>query len=205
MICAVIRGFAFSPEWGEIAEPALVKPTTPQHALELAQAQLAALGSRRTPARAQVLAILLRSESVLSHAQILEQLMMAGTSVDRVTVYRVLEWLLEHRLAHKVQAEDRGWRFGALGIAESTLCSGPECAHGDLHEAVPGDGRVSSASVAHLRHGHFSCTSCHRMFCLDDPGWSVTPILPEGFSFEAVELTVRGRCAACSTEETQND
>lgn len=182
-----------------------MKPASSEHALDLARAQLALAGSRRTPARAQVLALLLRSEAVLSHAQILDQLQGQGLSVDRVTVYRVLDWLLEHGLAHRVQAEDRGWRFGALAAAASAPCAGADCAHHHRHGPGHTPESLATAAVTHHQHGHFSCTSCHRMFCLDDPGWSTTPALPEGFSFEAVELTVRGRCAACRTEETQND
>jgi Fur family ferric uptake transcriptional regulator len=33
--------------------------------------------------------------------------------VDRVTVYRVLEWLVGQELAHRIAGDDRVWRYKA--------------------------------------------------------------------------------------------
>ena len=73
-------------------------------------AQLRATGERITPARAAVFALLHESERALSHQEI-ESGLGRANQLDRVTVYRVLEWLVEQGLAHKVAGIDRVWRF----------------------------------------------------------------------------------------------
>ncbi len=72
-------------------------------------------GERVTSARLNILAVLLASETALTHDDVLARLDGDGTAVDRVTVYRVLEWLVVHRLAHRIANESRIWRFGAVG------------------------------------------------------------------------------------------
>ena len=74
------------------------------------RAQLRATGERITPARAAVFALLRESEQALSHQEI-ESGLGRAKQLDRVTVYRVLEWLVEQGLAHKVAGIDRVWRF----------------------------------------------------------------------------------------------
>lgn len=79
--------------------------------IDSAQAYLRATGARITQPRLQVLATLLGADQALSHHEI-EQLL-AGQSIDRVTVYRVLDWLVSQRLAHRISGQDRIWRFSA--------------------------------------------------------------------------------------------
>ncbi|WP_028451708.1 Fur family transcriptional regulator [Chitinilyticum aquatile] len=71
---------------------------------------VAAVAGRTTAMRVNVLAILLDSTHPLSHQDVLGML---GDGVDRVTVYRVLDWLTDHQLAHKLAGDDRVWRFAA--------------------------------------------------------------------------------------------
>jgi Fur family ferric uptake transcriptional regulator len=80
-------------------------------------------GERATPARETVLDILLDAPHALSHQEIKQSFRERGLSADRVTVYRVLDWLVAHRFAHRIAGEDRIWRFNAAG---------PE-AHGHAH------------------------------------------------------------------------
>jgi len=77
-----------------------------------AQALLAQRGARTTRARVDVLAMLLASDEALSHHE-LEKRLARGHDIDRVTLYRVLEWLTAQGLAHKVPGEDRVWRYSA--------------------------------------------------------------------------------------------
>lgn len=79
-----------------------------------AAALIAGRGARQTRARIQALAVLLRSRRALSHHDI-EAAMGGLQDIDRVTLYRVLEWLTEQGLAHKLVDEDRVWRFSAVG------------------------------------------------------------------------------------------
>ncbi len=80
-------------------------------------------GERATPAREVVLGILLEAPRALTHQEVEHNARELGLSADRVTVYRVLDWLVAHRYAHRIAGEDRVWRFNAAG---------PE-AHGHAH------------------------------------------------------------------------
>jgi Fur family ferric uptake transcriptional regulator len=68
---------------------------------------------RATPARLQVLEVLLAAPHALTHAEV-EACLAAPDSPDRVTLYRVLDWLVSNGLAHKVAGDDRVWRFNAV-------------------------------------------------------------------------------------------
>lgn len=68
---------------------------------------------RATPARVRVLDILLAAPHALSHAEV-EARLDAPDSPDRVTLYRVLDWLVSQGLAHKIAGDDRAWRFNAV-------------------------------------------------------------------------------------------
>ncbi|MGH7395645.1 MAG: Fur family transcriptional regulator, partial [Candidatus Methylomirabilales bacterium] len=71
-------------------------------------------GGRTTPARRAVLEILLAAKQALNHQEIEQSLRKRGSPCDRVTLYRVLEWLVSHRLAHKIVGDDRVWRFNTV-------------------------------------------------------------------------------------------
>lgn len=76
--------------------------------IEQAEQQIRALGQRVTSARVMTLAYLLQADKPLTHDQLLSGL---SIPMDRVTLYRVLDWLVKQRLVHKVSTEDRLWRF----------------------------------------------------------------------------------------------
>ena len=132
-----------------------------------ARSALRATGERVTPARLRVYAALLDSVRALSHHE-LEAELVTGAPVDRVTLYRVLDWLVGQGLAHRVAGQDRVWRFGI-------------------------------ARARHARHesrAHFQCNRCGKVVSLGEAAANRVP-LPRGFRPEAVELTVKGRCAEC--------
>ncbi len=147
------------------------------HARELVRQS----GARVTAARIAVLAELLSAGAALTHQALLARLdrrqadesLPAAHALDRVTLYRVLDWLVDAGLAHRVPDADRVMRFSA--------------------------GAEGHAPDGH--HGHFRCVVCQRVFCLDDsprlPDW-VRPLLPPGFIAERMALTVSGRCAHCA-------
>jgi Fur family ferric uptake transcriptional regulator len=115
-----------------------------------------------------VLALLKAAPSPLSHADIEAMLAKAGKKMDRVTLYRVLDWFSDHGLAHKA-ADARGvFRYSA---------------------AEP-DGN-------HSAHGHFHCLACGGVYCLDVPA-PRTPRLPHGFRLRRIALDIQGECARCS-------
>lgn len=72
-------------------------------------------GERATPARVTVLDVLLGAAHAQTHQEIEESARKRGLAADRVTVYRVLDWLVARRYAHRIAGEDRVWRFNAAG------------------------------------------------------------------------------------------
>jgi len=128
-----------------------------------------ALGARVTRARVAVLAALLAAERALTHHEV-EKRVNRVHGIDRVTVYRVLEWLTNGELAHKIAGDDRVWRFNAA----------------DQNQA--------------RQHAHFKCHRCGTVICLDEPGARPKIKLPPGFQSQQVELTVKGLCVKCVGE-----
>ncbi len=149
--------------------------------LEQARDRVRATGARVTGARVKVLAVLMRADEALTHTEVQRRLESgeAHELLDRVTLYRVLEWLVEAGLAHRVSGPDRVWRFSA---------------HGDGGERGAHDGHGP-------QHGHFKCRRCERMFCMKAStrlARTVRGMLPDGFAGDEVELTVLGLCADCA-------
>ncbi|MFO1318839.1 MAG: transcriptional repressor [Burkholderiales bacterium] len=139
-----------------------------------AEEMIRTTGERVTNARIEILATLLKAEQALSHSEIEGRLTQAN-GIDRVTVYRVLDWLTEQNLAHKIPGDDRIWRFNVVGA-------------GNAHN-----------------HAHFKCTCCNRVICLDDLGRGWTPTLPAGYTPQEIDLTIKGLCDECSPDNRAHD
>lgn len=131
-----------------------------------AEALIRETGARLTHPRIEVLAVLLAAERALTHHEV-EKRVNRALAIDRVTIYRVLDWLTANALAHKIAGGDRVWRFNAA-----------EREHGH-------------------RHAHFQCNRCGTVLCLDDLDMRPSIRLPAGFRSQHVELTVKGLCAGC--------
>ncbi|MBI5331057.1 MAG: transcriptional repressor [Betaproteobacteria bacterium] len=140
-----------------------------------ASRMLVAAGERVTAARAQVLDLLIATPTALTHQEIAQAARAAGAELDRVTLYRVLDWLVEKGLAHKIAADDRVWRFNALA-ADAPAAD-------RMHE-----------------HAHFQCRQCGRLYCLDELHPLFAFSLPQGFRCDHADLTLHGACAACTGE-----
>jgi Fur family ferric uptake transcriptional regulator len=82
--------------------------------LETARQRLVAQGQRVTAARLATLSTLLASPNALSHHDVEVKLGEGDEHFNRVTLYRILEWLVARGLAHKVAREGRSWRFSAI-------------------------------------------------------------------------------------------
>ena len=104
---------------------------------ESVASQIRRCGARATPARIRVLQLLRSTPGALSHNQIEQAL--GESALDRVTLYRVLDWLVESGLAHKNADANRVYRFSVAAESE------------------------------HAKHVHFRCDSCGKVFCLDQP------------------------------------
>lgn len=86
---------------------------------------------RATPARVRVLEVLLDAPHALSHAEV-EARLPPDACPDRVTLYRVLDWLVAKGLAHRISGEDRAWRYNAVDRDN----------HGHAHFHCAGCGQV---------------------------------------------------------------
>lgn len=62
--------------------------------------------------------MLLVSDCASTQDDVSKALAKKGREVDRVTVYRVLDWLVDHKLAHRVSSDARSWQFNALEQVE---------------------------------------------------------------------------------------
>jgi len=148
-----------------------------------ARERVRGVGLRVTRARVRVLAELAASRALLSHQDIEHRL--GQDPVDRVTLYRVLDSLLEHGLVHRVSGSDRTWRFGvahgAAGVAGKTAAGG----------------RSGAPRQGHDLHAHFQCSDCGTVVCLSEVAAGRSLPVPRGYRAESVELTVRGRCPRC--------
>ena len=127
-------------------------------------------GARLTVARLRVLVELLGAESALAHVELQQGVEDGAEPIDRVTLYRVLEWLEETGLAHRVAGPDRVFHFsarpahGSHGHFRCVCCSRIYC----IEEA----GALARRARA---------------------------LLPAGFSGDGIEVTVSGRCARCAS------
>jgi Fur family ferric uptake transcriptional regulator len=145
--------------------------------LALAETQLQNASVRVTGARVKVLAALLGAQRAFSHQDVQDTL----ADMDRVTLYRALDCLTDAGLAHKIAGDDRVFRYSA----------------GAEHGAAPRQG-------PHHQHGHFKCTRCARVFCLDSIGEAgllqdaLRETLGKGFQSHDIEFTIKGWCADCA-------
>jgi Fur family ferric uptake transcriptional regulator len=135
---------------------------------DVAETLIRSTGERLTTARVQVLRVLLEAGRALSHHEV-EERVARELPIDRVTIYRVLEWLTKEKLAHKIAGDDRVWRFDA-----------------------PVNGSSDNRT-------HFKCTACGHIMGLENQIVPKTLKVPSGYTAKALEVIVRGLCASCGT------
>lgn len=164
---------------GSKAKAHLHQASTPDRAA-LAETQLRDASVRITPARIKVLAALLDAQRAFSHQDMQD----AFADMDRVTLYRALDCLTDAGLAHKIAGDDRVFRYSA----------GTERGHM----------RQDASHEPHHQHGHFKCTRCAKVFCLDSIGEqgllndALQETLGKGFQSHDIEFTIKGWCADCA-------
>lgn len=125
--------------------------------------------SRTTIAKTAIIEVIENEDVALSQQDIQEKI---GNLCNRVTIYRVLERLLEEGKIHKVLDFD--------GVAKYSSCENCEDEH-HHHEH---------------HHIHFSCTKCGQVTCL----YNVLPKfkLPENYLPQDYNFTVSGICPNCN-------
>jgi len=123
----------------------------------------------RTLNRLRILEIIGGSPYPLS-AQEVFALASRGQNINRVTVYRILDLLVEKRLLEKISAGDRSFRYGLAPNAN------------------------------HSSHAHFYCTGCGKMKCLSPGSPLVDMALLQSTfagTIERVEIRLDGICETC--------
>ena len=130
---------------------------------------LAGHGLEGTQNRLRILEIIGNSSYPLSVQEIFETLSRTQT-VNRVTVYRILDLLREKRLVDRISAGDRSFRYGLA----------PNANHQD--------------------HSHFYCTRCGNMECLSPESlYLKMETLERTFPglIEKAEVRLDGICKNC--------
>ncbi|MGB0424289.1 MAG: Fur family transcriptional regulator, partial [Flavobacteriales bacterium] len=92
---------------------------------------------KATPTRLAVLELFLENDNAVAHSVMQEQL----EDFDRVTLYRILQALLEHGVIHKAFTRDNETYYA--------LCSHTCSSQQHQHE-----------------HIHFKCTKCEEVSCV---------------------------------------
>ena len=134
-----------------------------------AETLIRATGARVTRPRVTVLEFLLGQEKSLTHHEIHAQL--SDAALDPVTLYRVLEWLTDNELVHRIAGADTVWRFSA----------------GAGHHAH--------------EHAHFQCTTCEEVTCFTEVALPRNIKLPKGFQSQEIDFLIKGTCPHCAPKK----
>ncbi|NNK57701.1 MAG: transcriptional repressor [Desulfofustis sp.] len=130
---------------------------------------LESAGLEPTTNRVRVLEIIGNNQFPLTAADIFTTVERSH-SINRVTVYRILELLVDHKLVERLSAGGRAAHYGL----------------------APNDN--------HAPHHHFFCTRCGRMDCLNPGSLDLSSDrLRKTFSgeIERIEIRVDGVCRNC--------
>lgn len=145
-------------------------------------------GLKSTASRLQAVSILMQNNYPLTHQDLLKQL---PENFDRVTLYRVLDWLLQHNIIHRVAGEDRAWRF------QLNANSINQIQYSEKNTRVTAKNLSPNQTLNQHSHAHFECNKCGKIFCLDDVHPKLSSSIPAHFTVDSIELNIKGRCADC--------
>ncbi len=134
---------------------------------EKAEGMVRNSGLRCTKARRLILTLLLKAHCPLSHHDILDAL--AKGSIDRVTVYRVLEAFVKTGIVHRAYVNSRTWVFEL-----PTYCERDRC------------------------HPHFTCRICGKTACMRGAVVPLVSGLKKGYIPERQKVFIEGLCPECA-------
>ncbi|MCI4665587.1 MAG: transcriptional repressor [Neomegalonema sp.] len=141
-------------------------------ALARAEKICLARSARLTPIRRRVLELLWESHQPIGAYELLDRLKAAGMSAQPPAVYRALDFLIAHGLAHKIESASA--YIGCATANSETACA--------AHFVI--------------------CRSCGRAAELTDAALDTAlnaAAARIGFASEHVTLEIAGLCAACAT------
>lgn len=137
-------------------------------------------GLRPTKARAAVLSTLLNSHTALSQPEILGALQ-GVKEMDRVTVYRVLDWLQENALIHKISTDDRAWKY---------QLNSPKRSYKTTSQNAPG-------MMNNHGHAHLHCQSCGTVLCIHELAAHIPQAIFDTYQVSHIEISLKGLCPDC--------
>ena len=139
-------------------------------------------GLKSTKARTAVLRVLASASSALSHSEILEK-MSAQQEFDRVTIYRVLDWLTEHGLVHKISGDNRAWKFQ---FSQTSY--------------TPTEPDTEKKQLIHNthQHAHLHCTVCGKVTCIHELKPQFSKQILAQYHVESIDINIRGICPQCT-------
>jgi len=125
-----------------------------------------------TQARISILKVLMQAPRPLQQNQIARQL--ANKTLNKVTIYRTLESLVEVGLVHRAFMQKRAWHFELAHHCSKTQC-----------------------------HPHFTCLNCGQTHCLMGISLPMAKSPYKGFVIQRQQVRLEGLCPACqeSVEE----
>lgn len=132
------------------------------------RAVLRELGLRATPARMAVCKLLSGSEGPLTHADVANRLESRG--IDRTTVFRNLNDLVEAGLVRRLEVGDHVYRF-----------------------------EWRDRDVTKADHPHFVCVDCGEVRCLPDVAPAAIPAGRQRTHqiLDVTEVLYKGHCSSC--------
>lgn len=140
---------------------------TPPEAAKKAKALLKKASLRQTAPRQAVLQALICADNPITQERITDFL--SDEAPNKVTIYRVLECLIEKGIVHNAFTKDRTAFF--------------ELAHNC--------GKVQC-------HPHFTCNNCQRTICMTNVTMPIAEIAEKGFSLLHQKVELEGICPQCS-------
>jgi Fur family ferric uptake transcriptional regulator len=124
------------------------------------------MAKRNTVSKQMILESLKKSQSAVSQETLQKEL---GNTVDRATIYRVLNSFCEEGIIHKILGDD-----GKFYFAICMNCSEKKHRH---------------------NHFHFKCMACGKIECLPN---EMEVQLPQGYQSVTFNGFISGYCSDCS-------
>lgn len=124
---------------------------------------------RKSETRNKIISLLTDKKEALTHKDFQN---FFNNTVDRVTIYRALDYLVEEGKLHKIVNLDGGIQYA--------LC------HTCKHE---------KEEHTH-NHVHFACIKCEKTTCLEEISPKIK--LPENFTIIDTQILISGICNTCN-------
>lgn len=109
-----------------------------------------------------------------SHPMNLADLEMSLDTMDKASIFRVLELFSDREIVHVIEDGSRSVKY--------ELCSS------DSHHSI------------YDQHVHFYCEECKATYCIEEEKIPIIRV-PEGFSVRSVNYVLKGLCPECSKKK----